>query len=306
VASDSRTVAIWTMVSRISGLGKFIAIAAVLGPTCFGNLFQTANILPNIVHELVIGSLFSAILVPVIGRHVDADDKAEVSRLVGGFLSVALSISALVTVLLIAAGPVVIALVTAAVSDAEIRQQQQAIGWPLLALLMPQIFFYCIAATGVAVQHAHRRFAFAAAAPSLENFGIIVVMGVFTYCFGLGTELDQVTAPQILLLGAGTTAAVMLHAGAQWWAAWRLGTVLRPRLVWQNRALREIFHLALPSSGYAALNSVNYLAMFFVAGAVPGGAVAFQIGLAFLNLPVAICARPVAAAQLPRLSKRFR
>jgi peptidoglycan biosynthesis protein MviN/MurJ (putative lipid II flippase) len=33
--------------------------------------------------------------------------------------------------------------------------------------------------------------------------------------------------------------------------------------------------------------------------------VAFQIGYSFFNLPVALCARPVAAAQLPRLSRSF-
>ena len=30
---------------------------------------------------------------------------------------------------------------------------------------------------------------------------------------------------------------------------------------------------------------------------------AFQIGLYFFNLPIALCARPLAAAQLPRLSR---
>jgi peptidoglycan biosynthesis protein MviN/MurJ (putative lipid II flippase) len=33
--------------------------------------------------------------------------------------------------------------------------------------------------------------------------------------------------------------------------------------------------------------------------------VAFQIGYNFFNLPIALCARPVAAAQLPRLSRSF-
>jgi len=36
-AGDSIAVATWTIVSRVTGVAKFAAIAAVLGPTYFGN-----------------------------------------------------------------------------------------------------------------------------------------------------------------------------------------------------------------------------------------------------------------------------
>jgi putative peptidoglycan lipid II flippase len=47
IAGDSVAVAGWTMISRITGFGRFVAIAAVLGPTFFGNLFEATNLLPN-------------------------------------------------------------------------------------------------------------------------------------------------------------------------------------------------------------------------------------------------------------------
>jgi putative peptidoglycan lipid II flippase len=46
-----------------------------------------------------------------------------------------------------------------------------------------------------------------------------------------------------------------------------------------------------------------YLGLLTVSGSLPGGAVAFQIGLNFFNVPVALCARPIAAAQLPLLAR---
>jgi putative peptidoglycan lipid II flippase len=305
IATDSRTVAVWTLVSRVTGFGRLAAIAAVLGPTYFGNLFQTANHLPNIIHELLAGALMSALLVPPLVRHVASGDRVAVQRLANGFLGVVVALFLLVVVLGVLAAPLLVGLLTIGVSDAAARAEQYRLGWPLLAMLLPQILLYGIAATGVAVQHAHRRFALAAAAPALENVGVAAVLLMFAVLFGVGMPIDRITTAQIMLLGLGSTAAVMLHAGAQWWGAYRLGIVLWPQAGWRDPEVRGIIRLAVPSSGYAVLESLSFLGLMVVAGSVPGGAVAFHIGFNFFNLPVALCGRPLSAAQLPRLARSF-
>jgi putative peptidoglycan lipid II flippase len=303
LAADSRTVAVWTLVSRITGFGRVAAIAAVLGPTYFGNLFQTANAFPHVIHELLVGSLITGLLVPPIVRHVDAKAPAAARRLANGFLGVAALAGAAAALLCLAAVPLLLFLMTAAVDVPDVRQRQSALGAPLLALVLPQILLYGIIATGVAVQNAHRRFAFPAAVPAVENLGIMAVMGASGLLYGVGLDVHQVSVPQVLLLGGGSTAAVALHAAAQWYGAYRVGIPLLPRAGWRDPEVRAIIRLALPSSGHAALNCATFFGLLVVAGAVPGGTVAFQIGLYFFNLPIALCARPLAAAQLPRLSR---
>ena len=128
-------------------------------------------------------------------------------------------------------------------------------------------------------------------------------MGASGLLYGVGLDVHQVSVPQVLLLGGGSTAAVALHAAAQWYGAYRVGIPLLPRAGWRDPEVRAIIRLALPSSGHAALNCATFFGLLVVAGAVPGGTVAFQIGLYFFNLPIALCARPLAAAQLPRLSR---
>jgi peptidoglycan biosynthesis protein MviN/MurJ (putative lipid II flippase) len=86
LASDSRTAAIWTLVSRITGFGRVVSVAAVLGPTYFGNLFQTLNVLPNLVHDLLAGSLVTAMLVPPLSRCIEGKDLLGARRLATGFL----------------------------------------------------------------------------------------------------------------------------------------------------------------------------------------------------------------------------
>ena len=66
--------------------------------------------------------------------------------------------------------------------------------------------------------------------------------------------------------------------------------------------MRGILRIAALSSGSSGLNSVGLLTLMVAAGQVPGGAVAFQIASNFFNLPIALCARPIASAQLPLLS----
>lgn len=305
IAGDSVAVAAWTMVSRVTGFGRFIAIAAVLGPTFFGNLFEATNLLPNLAFELLTGPLIAAMLVPALVRRLDANKIEAMQRLAGGFMGVAIIVFTLAVAVVIAAGPIVLGLLTILVPDAGIRAEQLTVGWPLLAMLMPQAVFYAIVATGASVQNAHNKFRLAAAAPAIENIGIMAVMGVSALVYGLGVEVDQVGTGQLLLLGLGTTAAVALHAALQWWGAKRVGVTLIPRAGWRNPDVRAMLTMALPSTGYAGLNAARLIGLLIVAGAIPGGVIAFQLGRYFFNLPVAIGARPVITAQLPRLSRSF-
>lgn len=305
IAGDSVAVAGWTMVSRITGFGRFVAIAAVLGPTFFGNLFEATNLLPNLAFELLTGPLIAAMLVPSLVRRLDANKHAALERLAGGFLGVLTVAFAVAVLIVIAAGPLVLGLLTLLVPDASIRADQLSVGWPLLAMLMPQAILYAVAATGVAVQNAHNKFRLAAAAPAIENIGIIVIMGISAVVYGFGVEVNEVSTGQLLLLGLGTTASVGIHAALQWWGAHRVGVKLIPRAGWRNPDVRRILRLAVPSTGYAGLNAARTIGLLVVAGSIPGGVIAFQLGRYFFNLPVAIAARPVITAQLPRLSRAF-
>src|SRR5256885_13569262 len=105
-ARDSMTVAAWTIISRVTGVIRFAVIAAVLGPTFFGNTYQFTNSLPNLLYYgLLAGSLFSALLVPALVRHIDAHDQQSSERVAGGFLGITLVLLLVGAPLAITAGP---------------------------------------------------------------------------------------------------------------------------------------------------------------------------------------------------------
>ena len=302
-ARNSSVVVRWTLVSRITGLARVVTIGAVLGPTFFGNLYQSTNALPNLVYEFLTGSLFASLLVPPLVRALDRGDHRAASRLAGGFLGVVLVGFAAVAVLVVAAGQLVFALLTLGVDDAAVVDEQQRVGMVLLALLMPQLLCYGIAGTAAAVMNARGRFALAAAAPSFENVGMIATLGVFAVVTGGPVELGEVSTGHLVLLGAGTTGAVALHAAAQWWGAHRAGVTLVPRAGWRDPEVRALLVLGRSALGHSGLSALRVLGILVVANSVAGGVVAVQLALAFYHLVTALSARPMATALLPALSR---
>lgn len=303
IAGNSLTVAGWTIVSRLTGFGRVALTAAVLGPTYLGNTFQAINLIPMLTFEVLTGSLFISLLVPPLVRSLDRGNNRDAERLAGTFLGLAMLALTAVAAIMVLAGPLLVGLLAVGVEDPGIAIAQRRAGWLLLALLMPQVVLYGVAAVGAAVMNAHGRFALPAAAPALENIGLIATLVATALTFGTGVDVVEVSVWQLSLLGLGSTAAVALHAGAQLWGARRTGLRLRPNLAWRTPEVTQVVRRALPSLGYASLNSLLHFAIIVATNRAPGGVVAFQLALNFFYLPVAIGARPVAAAMLPQLSR---
>lgn len=305
VARHSISAGLWTTVSRLTGFIRVAAVAAVLGPTYFGNTYQATNLLPNITYQFLTGSVLVPLLVPPLVRHVEGRDVRAAERLAGGFLGVALIGFTIATITAIIAAPAILALFSFGVDNPELARAQARTGILLMAMLMPQVVLYGIASTGAAVMNAHGRFALAAAAPAMENLGILVTMGVAAVVFGTGVELPDVSRNYLLLLGLGTTGSVALHAGAQCWGARRVGVRLVPRAGWRDPEVREIGRRIIPSLGSAGLSALRVFLVLVVANRISGGVVAFQLALAFFHLPTAVWARPVAVAMLPALARAY-
>ncbi|MDH5289339.1 MAG: glycosyltransferase, partial [Acidimicrobiia bacterium] len=276
---------------------------AVLGPTFFGNLFVAANTLPNLVFELVIGSVVVSLLVPPLVAHLDRDDPVAARRIACGALGVAVVVFAGLGAVVIALGPLVLRLLGLGISDADVVADQIRVGWLLLALVVPQALLYGIIGISSAAQNAHGRFFLPTAAPIAENLGTIAVFLAFALRWGTTLDLDAVGTDQVLFLGLGATAAVALHAAIQWWGAMRVGLVLVPTSGWRDPEVRVMVRLASASFGYAGLNTARYLVALVAAGSIGGGAVAYQLALNFRDLPNAVSSRPLALASQPELSR---
>jgi putative peptidoglycan lipid II flippase len=307
-ARDSMTVGAWTALSRGTGVIRVVVIGAVLGPTFLGNTYQLTNSLPNLIYYgFLAGSLFVSLLVPALVKHIDNRRPKDTARVSGGFLGIALALLLLLAPLAVVLLPELLRVTSlggVGLSGSALQDSGQIGVTRLLILLtIPQIFLYAVVGSATAVMYAHRRFALPAAAPLVENIGIILVLVLVGMIYGTGKELGSQSTGEVLLLGLGSTGAVAAHAAIQWWGARRAGIVLRPRAGWRDPEVLVTIRKALRSVTQAGLLAVQLLALLLVSNRVAGGTVAIQMALNFYYLPIALAATPVALALLPRLSR---
>jgi putative peptidoglycan lipid II flippase len=303
-ARASVLVAACTALSRLTGVVRVLTVGAVLGPTQLGNAYQVTNSLPNLVwFGFLAGSLVPSVLVPVLVRHLDSCRKDRVADVSRGFLGVIAACSLVLVPLAVAGLPLLMMVATIGVPAATSQDQLEMARF-LVVLTVPQVLLYGLVGTSAAVLYSHGRFALASVGPALENVGVITVLVMAGVLFEhpAGGDARAATA-QLVLLGAGSTAAVGLNAALQWWGARRCGVTLYPTGGWRDDDVALILRRAGRSVLTAGLLAFQMLLVVLLASRVTGGVVALQIALNFYAVAVALIATPIGLVVLPELSR---
>src|ERR1700689_1640406 len=55
-----------TVLARLGGFGRQVVFAHTVGTTCLGTAYTTANMVPNIIYDIVLGGALSSVVVPVL------------------------------------------------------------------------------------------------------------------------------------------------------------------------------------------------------------------------------------------------
>lgn len=300
---SSATVAAWTLVSRVTGLGRVVVIGAVLGPTFLANTFIATNTIPNLVYLAIAGTVLSSVVVPAIVRATAATGTRGAADLLGRLAGLLLLVTGAASALVLLGSPLIARLLTFGIADAETRSRAEYLVVVMVLFVTPQVVCYMIATLGAAAQQARGRFALAAAAPAVENVGVMATVGVVGLTYARSIEIDDAPLGLAILLCLGSTLSVALHMALQLVGAARAGLPIRPRLRRRSEPLTvEITRRIRESFVVAACPVAAYFALMALAGTVPGGVVVLQMAYAAYSLPVALGARAVSTAVLPGLS----
>ena len=300
-----------TVLARVVGLGRQIVFAHTVGNACLGTAYATANQLPNIIYDIVLGGALTSIMVPVLARPAgrsgsDPEAARGVSQISSALLTWTIVILVPVSAALaIGAGPLVSLLIPLGRSGCP-HADLVAVSSRMLAVFAPQILLYGLAIVLYGILQAHRRFTAPALAPVLSSLVVIAAYLAYVPLHpGHPTQLAGLSRTAELTLSAGTTAGVAALVVTALVPAWRLRLRLRPALRFPDGVARRA--RALATVGIAALvtQDASLLMVTWLAnGHGEQGAVVlygygwqlFTSAYAVLAIPIAISAFPVLAA----------
>jgi putative peptidoglycan lipid II flippase len=298
----SMIVSAWTLVSRATGLVRVIVIGAVFGPTFLANTFVATNTIPNIAYLTIAGTVLSSLVVPAIVRIEAGQGGHRAADLLGRLAGFLLLVSGAASVLLMLGSPLIARLLTFGIADVATRSRAEHLTTIMLLLVIPQVALYFIAFLGAAAQQARGHFALAAAAPAVENIGVIATVAAAGITYAPGIEIDHAPLGLVVMLCLGSTLSVVLHMALQLVGAARVGLPIRPRLRRSDPATAEITRRIRQAFVVSASPEAAYFAMLALAGTVPGGVLVLQMAYSVYSLPLAMGGRAVSTAVLPGLS----
>ncbi len=302
-----------TMLARVIGFGRQVVFAHTVQASCLGTAYTTANMVPNIIYDIVAGGALTAVVVPVLAgpataglAAASAADREQVRQISSALLSWAVlllvPVSALVAVI---ARPLVSVLLGGTPGCP--RAAMVAMGARMLAAFAPQILLYGLAVVLYGILQSHRRFAAPALAPVLSS---LVVIGAYFWFGVVGHGYQNMLRPVPTLawvvLAAGTTAGVAALVATPLIPAARLRVRLRPLLRFPAGVAVRVRSLA--AAGVATLIAQDAsVAVVIVLANSRGGSgalVLYSFAWAVFFVPYAVLAVPIATSAFPELSAR--
>ena len=244
LAASVRLISLLTIASRLLGLVRDAAMAALFGNGWVLDAFTVAFRLPNLFRRLFgEGALTAAFLPALVRERRDGSPAAawELARRMLVSLAVVLAVvvaAAEVGVWAVrwSAGP--------AVADGGLLLE-------LLAILLPYVLLICVSAILSAVLHAEREFGVPALVPVVLNVGWLAAIGLAAWIW----RSDPPAAAQAIawgLVAAGVGQVVL-----PWWSARRRGLRLRSGGARPAQSVKGIWWNAAPVLAGLALVQAN-------------------------------------------------
>lgn len=267
-----------TMVSRVLGLVREQAFAALLGAGLYADAFQIAFRIPNLLRDLFAEGALSAAFVPTYTRVLTQDGRAAAARLASRLLTVlAVTLGAAVLVATLLAPWIVAALAPG--YDAVPGKTDVTV--LLTRVMLPFLPLVSFAAVAMGMLNSEQRYGAPALAPAMFNV-VAIVWAAGLWAAGFG--------PYQVALGwsIGTLLGGLAQLLTQVPDLRRLGFRLRPEWAPGDPGLRAIAGLMAPATLGLAAVQVNIFISSMFASHEPGAVSWLNYAFRILYLPIGI------------------
>lgn len=299
----------FTLASRLLGFLRWVVQAATVGSGAMAGAYSSANQIPNVFYEVVVGGALAGTVVPLLAGAIAHGQREKVRETASGLLGLTLAVLLPLAVLMaLFAEPLAQLLVT---SDTRMGTDKAAIVYwggshqlvvAFLRMFALQIPLYGLGVVLTGVLQAYNRFTWPALAPIFSSLVVMLTYGIYGALIDAGHY-----AQAVLTLGWGTTAGVAALSLPLLWPVHRLGLGLRARLRLPAGTFTQLRSLA--GAGIAALIAQQISVLTVVAVARRYGSAGtiaiYQYTQAIYVLPYAVLAVPLATVVYPQLAARL-
>lgn len=288
---SSAMVSLLTMLSRVLGLVRDIAMNYILGANAASDAFFVAWKIPNFFRRLFGEGAFSQAFVPILAEYHEKRSFAEVKLLVDRVAGTLAGILLGFTLL----GVVFPQALVAVFGFGFIGKPEFGLAAGLLAITFPYLLMISLTAFAGGVLNSYHRYAVPAFTPVFLN---LCMLG------GAGVALVWQTD------GARTFAWSVFVAGLvqllfQIPFLWKLGLLPRPRWGWSDPGVQRVLKLMLPALFGVSVAQINLLIDTSIATLLEDGSVAWLYNAdRLLELPLGLFGVGVAMVILPVLAKQ--
>jgi len=299
--------AIGTLVSRATGFLRTLVLVYAIGVIGLSDAYNNANTLPNTVYYLMLGGIFTSVVVPLLVRAARRDPDHGEAYAQRMFTLGALALLVVTVVATLLAGPLVdlyAPTIHGPAGSALGDEHHVMVVWAYF--FIPQIFFYGMSSLIGAILNTRGRFAAPMWAPVINNLVVIVVGGLYIATVGLGKTPQNISATGVQLLGVGTTLGVVLQTIVLFPSLRGAGFRWRPTLEFRRGEVSEMGRMAGWMTVYVVSQWAGTLIVQIVANAASAqanGYSAYSYSWQLFQLPYAIIGISVITALLPRMSE---
>jgi putative peptidoglycan lipid II flippase len=308
IGRAAAVIGVLTVASGVVGFGRQLVFAHTVGASCVGTAYTTANQVPNIIYDIVLGGALTSAVVPVLaGPVARGRDGADETRQITSALltwTVVLLVPVAAVVALIA-GPLTTLLIPATRGCP--HAATLALSARMLIAFAPQVPLYGLAVVLYGILQSHRRFTAPALAPIVSSLVVAAAYAAFgALGHGFTSRPGALPASAELTLSLGTTAGVAALALTGGVPAARLRLGLRPTLRFPAGVATRVRRLALAGVLTLIAQDLSTVAAIVLSNARGGngalvlysyGWQVFFIIYAGLAVPVATSAFPLLSAQ---------
>ena len=299
----------FTLASRLLGFLRWVVQAATVGSGAMAGAYSSANQIPNVFYEVVVGGALAGTVVPLLAGAIAHGQREKVRATASGLLGLTLAVLVPLALLMaLFAEPLAQLLVT---TDTRLGADKAAITYwggshqlvvAFLRMFALQIPLYGLGVVLTGVLQAYNRFTWPALAPIFSSLVVMLTYGIYGVLIDAGHYAEAV-----LTLGWGTTAGVAALSLPLLWPVHRLGLGLRARLRLPAGTFTQLRSLA--GAGIAALIAQQISVLTVVAVARRYGSAGtiaiYQYTQAIYVLPYAVLAVPLATVIYPQLAARL-